>query len=292
MLRYFLIIPMGLLLAVAMVVLATEYVAARPSLRSKDLAYVARDAPDFDTQRHRLDVYAPRQKSPQGRPVVLFIHGGNWNSGSKNIYTFVGRRLARQGMVAVVISYRLAPAVKVPQIADDCARALAWTVQHIAGYGGDANRIYVMGHSAGGGLAALLATDDELLARHGLSRNPVRGAILDDPGGLDMYTYLMNKSAGDMEYHDAFGDDQAGWKLMSPIYKLKPGAPPFLMFIGEKTLPGISSSAARFRKRVQAVGQEPLYQVLPGKHHVAMVLQLYWKNNVIYRELRKLTGAV
>jgi acetyl esterase/lipase len=222
--------------------------------------------------------------------VVIFIHGGNWNSGGKNTYTFVGRRLARQGMVAVVISYRLAPAVKVPQIADDCARALAWTVQHIAEYGGDPARIYVMGHSAGGGLAALLATDDELLARHGLPRNPVRGAILDDPGGLDMYTYLMNKPSGDQEYHDAFGDDPAGWKLMSPIFKLKPGVPPFLIFIGEKTYPSIISSSARFRKRMQALGLEPHYQVLPGKKHVPMVLQLYWQNNVIYQELRKLVG--
>ena len=292
MLRYFLISLLALGLALVLVLLATEYAAGRPSRRVKDVAYVPASAADFDTERHRLDVYAPKKAVPgAGYPVVVFIHGGNWNSGNKSLYTFVGRRLARQGLVGVVINYRLAPAVQVPQMADDCARALAWTVQHIAEHGGNPQQVYVMGHSAGGGLAALLATDDELLARHGLPQNPVRGAILDDPGGLDMYTYLMNKPKGDTQYHDAFGSVPAGWKQMSALYKLKPGVPPFLLFLGEKTYPSISSSSGRFRKALQAVGQEPLYQVLPGKKHIPMVLMLYWKNNVIYRELRKLAGV-
>ncbi|GAA4359063.1 hypothetical protein GCM10023185_25320 [Hymenobacter saemangeumensis] len=284
--RLIAVLPAALLLALLLVACDGS---ARPSRRFRDVAYVESSTPGFDPERHRLDVYAPRKAATgAGHPVVIFIHGGAWNSGNKNIYTFVGRRLARQGIVAVVINYRLAPAVQVPQMADDCARALAWTRQHIGRYGGDAARVYAMGHSAGGGLAALLATDQELQARHGLPPNALSGVVLDDPGGLDMYTFLMNKAAGDREYHDAFGDTPAGWKQMSPIYKLRPGLPPFLIFLGEKTYPSISSSTARFRKQLQAVGQDPLYKVLPGKKHIPMVLMLYWKNNIIYQELRKL----
>jgi len=150
----------------------------------------------------------------------------------------------------------------------------------------------VMGHSAGGGLAALLATDDALLARHGLPQNPVRGAIMDDPAGLDMYSYLREmKYAGDQQYLVPFGNDPVVWKEQSAIYKIRPGIPPFLFFIGGETYPSISGSAGRFRDRLKAIGQPAPYTVLPGKHHIPMVLQLYWEHNIIYQQLLKMVGA-
>ncbi|SFQ75952.1 Acetyl esterase/lipase [Hymenobacter arizonensis] len=286
--------PVALLLAVVVLVLATEYVAARPSRRTKDLAYLPTSVAGFDKERHILDVYSPNKASPSaaGYPVVLFIHGGSWTSGSKNIYTFIGRRLAKQGVVAVIINYRLAPAVQVPEQAADCARALAWTVQYIAEYQGDPARVFVMGHSAGGGLAALLATDDDLLARHGLPQNPVRGAIMNDPAGLDMYSYLKEmKYDGDQQYLVPFGKDPAVWKAQSPIYKIRPGIPPFLFFIGGETYPSISSSSGRFRDRLKTIGQPAPYTVIPGRHHIPMVLQMYWQHNIIYKGLLKMVGA-
>ncbi|MCC3153775.1 alpha/beta hydrolase [Hymenobacter sp. BT770] len=292
--RFFLLMPLAVLLAAVVVVLATEYVVARPSHRTKDVAYVPASAPDFDKERHVLDVYSPNDAAAKtaGYPVVLFIHGGSWTSGSKNIYTFIGRRLAKQGVVAVVINYRLAPTVHVPEQAADCARALAWTVNNIGHYGGDPARVFVMGHSAGGGLAALLATDDALLARNGLPQNPVRGAIMDDPAGLDMYSYLKEmKYEGDQQYLVPFGKDPAVWKEQSAIYKIKQGMPPFMFFIGGETYPSISGSSGRFRDRLKVIGQPAQYTVLPGKHHIPMVLQLYWQHNIIYQELLKMVGA-
>jgi acetyl esterase/lipase len=222
----------------------------------------------------------------------MFIHGGSWNSGSKNLYSFIGRRLAKQGVVAVIINYRLAPTVQVPAMADDCARAAGWVVQHIADYGGDPNRLFVMGHSAGGGLAALLATDNSLLARRGLAHNPIRGAILDDPAGLDMYDYLQKMQyPGDEQYLVPFGREPAVWKDVSPMYHVGAGSPPFLLFVGGETYPSISSSSEKFRQRLRALGREPQFTVLPGKKHIPMVLQLYWQHNLIYRELLKLVGA-
>jgi acetyl esterase/lipase len=292
--RFLLLAPVAVLLSAVVIVLATEYAVARPSRRAKNLPYVARSAPDFDRERHVLDVYAPKKAAPNaaGYPVVLFIHGGSWTSGNKNIYTFIGRRLAKQGVVAVIINYRLAPAVHVPEQAADCARALAWTVQHIAAYGGDPQRVFVMGHSAGGGLAALLATDDALLARNGLPQNPVRGAIMDDPAGLDMYSYLKEmRYSNDAQYKVPFGNDPAVWKEMSAIYKIRPGIPPFLFYLGGETYPSISGSSGRFRDRLKAIGQAPTYTIIPGRHHIPMVLQLYWQHNVIYQGLLKFVGA-
>ena len=292
--RFFLLAPVALLLAAIVVILATEYVVARPSHRTKDVAYVPASAPDFDKERHILDVYSPKKSAPTaaGYPVVMFIHGGSWTSGSKNIYTFIGRRLAKQGVVAVVINYRLAPPVHVPEQAADCARALAWTVANIKQYGGDPARVFVMGHSAGGGLAALLATDDALLAANGLPQNPVRGAIMDDPAGLDMYSYLKEmKYEGDQKYLVPFGNDPAVWKAQSAIYKIRAGMPPFIFFIGGETYPSISGSSGRFRDRLKAIGQPAPYTIIPGRHHIPMVLQLYWQHNIIYQGVLKMVGA-
>ena len=288
-----LLVPVGALLVLAAVLGATEYALARPSRRTADVPYVPATTPGFDAKYNLLDVYAPKKAGPAaGYPVVLFIHGGSWTSGDKNFYSFIGRRLAKQGVVGVIISYRLAPKVHVPEQAADCARALAWTVANIKSYGGDPARVFVMGHSAGGGLAALLATDDALLARNGLPTNPVRGAILDDPAGLDMYDYLKKlEYPGDRQYLVPFTTNPAVWRETSPIYKIRPGLPPFLFFIGGKTYPSISSSSARFRDQLGALHEPPRYTVLPGKHHIPMVLQLYWQHNIIYQELLKLVEA-
>ncbi len=294
--RYFRLLalpPLGLLLAAVTVLLANEWAVARASRRVADVPYVAASAPDFDAKRHRLDIYQPTKEAAP-RPVVLFIHGGSWNSGGKDdiLYKAIGRRLAKQGFVGVVISYRLAPQVLVPQQADDCARALAWTVAHIKEYGGDPARIVLMGHSAGGGLAALLATgSDTLLARHGLPPRAAHAVLLDDPAGLDMLDYLTKlQYPGDAQYLGPFSKDPAVWRQASAIYHMKAGAPPYSIYIGGETYPGIAASGEKFRQRLAALGEAPKYTVLPGKHHIPMILQLLWSNNLLYKELHRLAG--
>lgn len=286
------------IILIALLLIVNECAVARPSKRTKDIHYVAATSPDFSADRHVLDVYAPKRKGPAGGyPVVVFIHGGNWDSGSKNIYAFIGRRLAKQGrsadaVVAVIINYRLAPNVLVPGMTDDCARAVLWTTQHIAEFGGDPNRIFTMGHSAGGGLAALLATKDELFRKVGLARNPVKGAILDDPAGLDMYDYLQKMQyPNDRQYLVSFGKDPAVWRSVSPMYFVGKDSPPMLIYIGERTYPSIISSGGVFNEKLRELGVKHEYKVLPGKKHVPMVLQLFWKSNVIYRDLRAFVGA-
>jgi len=265
---------------------------ASPSRRTKNIPYNAANAPDFDAQGHLLDVYAPRRASATLRPVVVFIHGGNWDSGDKKTYWFIGRRLAKQGVVAVIINYRMAPNVKVPAMADDCARAVLWATQHIAEYGGDPARIFTMGHSAGGGLAALLSTDNALFSRLGLAKNPVNGAILDDPAGLDMFDYLKKMEyPGDEKFLVPFGSDSTVWRAVSPMYHLTSSTPPTLIYVGGRSYPGIQKSSERYRQRLEQLGVKHKFTELPRKKHVAMAVMLFWKRNVIYRELLELVGA-
>lgn len=287
------ILPIRCLIgAVALLYITLSPVVAWPSHRTKDITYRATTSAGFDPERHILDVYSPNRNKETPKPVVVFIHGGNWNSGNKNIYWFIGRRLAKQGVVAVIINYRLAPNVQVPAMADDAAQAVQWATQHIAEYGGDPARIYVMGHSAGGGLAALLATDDALFTKLGMTKNPVKGAILDDPAGIDMYDYLKAMAyPTDKQYLASFGTDPEGWRAVSPLFKVRAGLPPMLLFAGGKTYPSIADGTKAFHEKLDAVRVTNNYVVIPGKKHVPMVKQLLWKHNIIYRELLTLVGA-
>ena len=116
--------------------------------------------------RQHLDIYAPRRAGSY--PVVQFIYGGSWADGSRRQYEFVGRALAAQGFVTVIADYRLVPEVEYPGFLEDCAEAFAWVVANIGTYGGDPDKIALMGHSAGAYNAVMLALDPSYLAARGL----------------------------------------------------------------------------------------------------------------------------
>jgi acetyl esterase/lipase len=126
--------------------------------------------------RHKLDIYTPA-KAAAGAPVVVFFMGGNWVTGERDDFAFVGRALASRGYVVVIPDYRLYPEVKYPDFIDDAAQAVAWTAREIAAFGGDPQRLYVMGHSAGAYNAAMVALDPAYLARHGMKASALRGWI-------------------------------------------------------------------------------------------------------------------
>jgi acetyl esterase/lipase len=132
--------------------------------------------------RQQLDVYQPRvtaslQMPAKGWPVVVFFYGGSWNRGDRADYRFAGEALASRGMIAILADYRLYPQVRYPDFLRDCASAVAWARREARRYDGDVDRLYVMGHSAGGYNAAMLALDSRWLAEQGLSPAIFRGWI-------------------------------------------------------------------------------------------------------------------
>jgi arylformamidase len=146
----------------------------------------------------RLDVWTLADTDPEAtaaepedaaRPVVVFVHGGGWAIGSRR-----GAQVPRvkapfftaAGFVFVSIDYRLSPAVRHPAHVEDCAAALAWTFDHIADHGGDPQRVFVVGHSAGAHLAALVATDQRYLAAHGHAPSDLSGVVLLDSASYDL----------------------------------------------------------------------------------------------------------
>lgn len=126
--------------------------------------------------RNRLDVYTPVNLASDA-PVVVFFYGGSWNSGSRSDYSFVGEALAARGIVAVIADYRLYPQVHYQGFLEDSAQAVSWTREHIRQYGGDPARLYVMGHSAGGYNAAMVALDPKWLAPMNMKPSMLNGWI-------------------------------------------------------------------------------------------------------------------
>lgn len=199
----------------------------------KDVAYY--DGPGAHETKHRLDLFLPRGQ--KDFPVLFFVHGGAWQRGDKamlGIYRSLGSFYARHGIGAVVINYRLSPAVRHPEHVRDVARAFAWTCKNIARYGGRPDRIFVSGHSAGGHLIALLVTDESFLRAEGLTAKAIRGAIALSGVYRVPERYLAS----------VFGTDPELRRQASPIEHVRPGLPPFLLVYGDDDFPGCDREPA------------------------------------------------
>ena len=138
-----------------------------------DLDYVS--TAEYPNKKDRLDVYAP--KNAKGAPVVVSIHGGALREGDKSGQAFVGQRFAAAGFVTMVINYRLSPSVTHPAHVEDAAHAVAWARSHAAEYGGDPKKLFVIGHSAGAYLAALLTLDPKYLGAYQMSAADLKGVV-------------------------------------------------------------------------------------------------------------------
>lgn len=189
-----------------------------------------------DKERNTLDVYVP--KGVKGAPVVFFVHGGAWVFGNKSAFAGPGKMLAEQGIVAVSTNYRLSPKAKHPDHIQDVAKAFAWAVDHIGEYGGDPKKICISGHSAGGHLTALLATDESYLKAEKKSFGDIRGvAPLSGVFTIDSKAKF---------FHGVFGEAEAVCRAASPIHNIGEKHPPFLVLHADKDMAGLSQQAEAF----------------------------------------------
>ncbi len=177
------LLVLGLGIPTAIVVTLGVLLASAPSatlnaIASIDTHRVAQALPYGPLPRQRLDVYAPRVAAPPGgHPVVVFFYGGSWNRGERADYRFVGESLASRGVLSLVADYRLYPEVRYPDFLADCALALAYGLREASRLGGNPQRVFVMGHSAGAYNAAMLALDPGHLAPTGHSPKSLAGWI-------------------------------------------------------------------------------------------------------------------
>ena len=184
---------------------------------------VTRDVRYGELPRQRLDVYRPVDR-PAPLPLVIFLYGGSWQSGSKDTYPFVGDALASRGFVTLIPDYRVYPDVKFPAFVEDGAQVVRWGREHAAEIGSDPDRVYLMGHSAGAHIAAMLSLDPRYLRAVGLERSAIRAMV----GLAGPYDFLPFSSE---TLRTLFGPE-AGWPQTQPINFVDGKAPPMLLLTG------------------------------------------------------------
>ena len=195
-----------------------------------------------DAARQRLDLYIPASAA-RPAPVVVFFYGGNWQSGDKETYRFVGAALAVRGYAVVVPDYRLYPDVRYPGFIEDGAAAVRWTLAHVAAYGGDPARVSLMGHSAGAYIAMMLALDPEWL---GAARARVRHVV----GLAGPYDFLPLTDPA-LETIFATAPDPAATQ---PITYADASAPPALLATGRLDRTVLAANTTRLAARLRAAG--------------------------------------
>ena len=219
--------------------------------------------------KHKLDLYLP--EGQQEFPVVIFVHGGAWRNGDKqtmlNIYGEFGRSLARNGIGAVVINYRLSPSVKHPVHIQDVAKAFAWTVRNIGSYGGNSDQVYLCGHSAGGHLVALLATDDAYLKAENVPLSAIKGVI--PISGV----YEIDRA--NKFYDNIFGTDRQVRQLASPLEHVRAMLPPFLVIYAESDYQSLDQMAIAFAKALQDKKDEVTLMEIKERSHITIVGRLW-----------------
>jgi acetyl esterase/lipase len=240
------------------------------------VCYVA--GPDCDSDQHRLDLYLPQ--GGKGWPLLVFIHGGGWDSGDKNlraggadVYANIGRYFAVQGVGTAVINYRLQPATDWRGQVADVRQAVGWLHEHAREHGGRPDRMFLMGHSAGGWLAAFVG----LTAPAGDSSG-IRGVISVSGAGLDLtdsLTYALGENPRYYEKRFRNGDTTGAWRRdASPVYRVHPGAPPFLILYAGGESRKLHRQAQCLAQALERAGIEQSVVVVPGESHARMVLTL------------------
>src|SRR5689334_22257931 len=139
-------------------------------------ARVQLDLPYGSDPKHRLDLYLP-DRPVTDAPVLIFLHGGSWTHGYKEWMGFMAPALVDLPAIFIAANYRLAPKHRFPAQLEDTLAILAWTASEIGRHGGDARRVFIGGHSAGGHLAALACVRRDLWARHGIPDGAVRACF-------------------------------------------------------------------------------------------------------------------
>ena len=223
--------------------------------------------PYGDLPRQKLDVYRPRRPDP-ARRVVVFFYGGSWQSGRKGDYRFAAEALTSRGFVAVLPDYRLHPQVTFPAFVEDGALAVRWVRDHIADFGGDPGRVYLMGHSAGAHIAALLTLDKRYLERVGVDRSTVRAtAALSGP-------YDFVPAPSDRAVFGMSAADDAPPPDIEPIRFVDSCAPPMLLVHGLKDRTVDAGNATRLVQRIREAGGDAECVFYPSRAHVGVVLSL------------------
>jgi acetyl esterase/lipase len=228
-----------------------------------DLAYGA-------GPRQRLDVFPC---GAAGAPTLVYIHGGYWQANDKEPYAFLGEALLPAGITLALVEYTLAPAAPLDAIVSEVRAAVDWVIGHAREHGGDPDRVFVAGHSAGGHLTAMAMVDPRVAGGVAISGiydlEPIRLNYLNDKLGLDA--------------------EEAA--RLSPIRHLPARAAPLVVTVGGDELPELVRQSEEYAAAWRGRGLPGRYARLPGHDHFSILEELARPHGAILTALRELTGT-
>ncbi len=206
------------------------------SIRVRGETNCVLDLPYGTDEKQKLDVYLPEDSSPENpssaaAPVLIFLHGGYWVAGHKDILGFMAPPITAAPAILVSAGYRLSPGAKYPQQVDDCRNALRWVYENISQHGGDPDRIFIGGHSAGGHLASLVTLQRSRLPEFHLPEDIVK-ACFPVSGVFDI-------SESPMERQEALLSNLDHARDASPVYNTDGNSAPFFLEIGGDDFPDL-----------------------------------------------------
>lgn len=248
------------------------------STKNKNIVY-GKSATNEDKS---LNIFVPNNSKNKKLPVLIYVYGGNWNSGSKETYSFFGRNFARKDVVTVIPDYTVSPKANVDQMTTEIATAIKWVQKNIAQYNGDPNKIFVTGHSAGGQIGA----NAVLNPKFGVDETSISGIILNDAAGIDMKDYLEKNPPTEVDnYLATWSNDPEKWYQASPIYFLDKNSPPFMIYVGEKTYQSIKTANEHFLTKLHEF-QPDVKPIFINKKHIPMILQYFFPWNKRSTEIK------
>jgi acetyl esterase/lipase len=222
----------------------------------------------FDTTHHlALDVYRPTHL--EHAPIVVFFYGGDWTHGKRQWYRFVGEALAARGVIVVIPDYRKYPTVKMDGFMQDAAHAVAWVHDHAEQIGGSPLDIFLMGHSSGGHIAGLLATDPRWLAADGMQLHDLAGFI----GLAGVYDFVPIP-AKEVDMLGMFGKQPAEQRRAEPIAYIHGNEPPMLLLHGTADHEVDPSNSKSLARAMEAQHEDVTLKLYPGVGHSPLLFAM------------------
>jgi acetyl esterase/lipase len=227
---------------------------------------------DDKEARHRLDLYVP--KNAKNFPVLMFVHGGGWKNGDKAEFEFLGQALAAEGIGLASINYRLYPRVKFPANVEDVAQAFAWLHKNIARHGGRPDQLFVAGHSSGGHLVSLLATDKSYLQKVGLSPDKISGVV--SISGL----YSIPKGRFPL-----FENTEEAVRKASPVHQITGKTPPFLLVYADRDFPHFGEMAEDFARALRGAKCDVTCMEIKERTHGSVAARIENENDPVRKAI-------
>jgi arylformamidase len=242
------------------------------------------DIPYGKLDIQKLDIYAPANAA--NAPVLIDIHGGGWTQGSKDTRSINTDAITSKGVIWVPIDYGLAPDHSMTEIVDHVRQAVAWVYKNIAEYGGDPNRIYVSGNSAGGHLTAT-TTMPGWHAGYGIPADTIKGACAMS-GVYDLNALVLQGSEGP---NGALKMDDETAYAMSPEFHINPDSGPLVIGVGEPELDEFKRQSLTYAEACSSAGLDVSVVMVPGAHHFAMSREFANTDGELYKAVTTMMGV-